>query len=68
MPKTILLTLCLMMSGLTACNGGSNETSSDQHDDLLNSQRAPLDKAYEVEQMMQDRQRQLDQRIQDQTL
>jgi hypothetical protein len=67
MPKTILLTLCLTMSGLTACNSGNNEASSGQHDDLLNSQRAPLDKAHEVEQMIQDRQRQLDQRIQDQT-
>lgn len=67
MPKTILLALCLIVSGLTACNSGSDEASNQEHDDLLKSQRAPLDKAHEVEQMMQDRQQQLDQRIQDQT-
>jgi len=67
MPKYILLTLCLIVSGLTACNSSNDGASSQEQDALLNSQRAPLDKAHEVEQIMLDRQKQLDQRIQDQT-
>jgi len=67
MTKYNLLALCLIVSGLAACNNGNDGATNREQDALLNSQRAPLDKAHEVEQIMQDRQKQLDQRIQDQT-
>lgn len=62
-----LLALSLIIIVLSGCNSGSNEAPGQEHDALLNSQRAPLDKAHEVEQMMQDQQNQLNQQIEDQT-
>jgi hypothetical protein len=62
-----LLALSLIIIVLSGCNSGSNEDQDQEHEALLNSQRAPLDKAHEVEIMMQDHQDQLNQQIDDQT-
>ena len=62
-----LLALSLIIIVLSGCNSGNNEVPSQEHDTLLDSQRAPLDKTHEVEQMMQDHQNQLNQQIEDPT-